>query len=42
VPVKRDGAVIAVIDLDSPTLNRFDEGDRAGIESLAALVSARI
>jgi len=42
VPVLRDGAVIAVIDLDSPDLARFDAGDAAGIEALAALISTRI
>jgi GAF domain-containing protein len=41
VPVIRDGAVVAVIDLDSPNEARFDEEDRAGIERLAeALVDA--
>ncbi|HMP55735.1 MAG TPA: GAF domain-containing protein, partial [Novosphingobium sp.] len=35
VPVLRNGAVIAVIDLDSPDLARFDAEDAAGIEALA-------
>ena len=42
VPVKRDGEVIAVIDLDSPTLNRFDAEDAAGIEALAAAIAQSI
>lgn len=43
VPVTdADGAVIAVIDLDSPTPARFTEEDAAGIEALAAMLSARI
>lgn len=42
VPVLRDGAVIAVIDLDSPELARFDAEDASGVEALAALLSARI
>jgi L-methionine (R)-S-oxide reductase len=42
VPVLRDGAVIAVIDLDSPSPARFSEADAAGIEALAALLSKRI
>jgi L-methionine (R)-S-oxide reductase len=37
-----DGAVIAVIDLDSPTPARFTETDARGIEALAALLSARV
>jgi L-methionine (R)-S-oxide reductase len=42
VPVVRDGTVIAVIDLDSPTPARFDADDQAGIENLAAMLSLRI
>ena len=42
VPVVRDGAVIAVIDLDSPVHARFDEEDREGIEALARMLSDRI
>ena len=42
VPVLRDGVVIAVIDLDSPSPARFDPDDQAGIERLAALLSNRI
>lgn len=42
VPVLRDGAVVAVIDLDSPDLARFDAEDAAGIEALAALLAHRI
>ncbi|GMM91829.1 GAF domain-containing protein [Qipengyuania sp. MTN3-11] len=42
VPVVREGETIAVIDLDSPDLARFDEDDAAGIERLAELLSTRI
>ena len=42
VPVLRDGTVIAVIDLDSPTPARFTEDDARGIEALAALLASRI
>lgn len=42
VPVKRAGKVIAVIDLDSPALNRFDSDDAAGIEALAAAIAQSI
>jgi GAF domain-containing protein len=42
VPVLRNGRVIAVIDLDSPSPARFTEADARGIETLAALLSARI
>jgi len=42
VPVRKDGRVAAVIDLDSPIVARFDAEDQAGIEALAALLAARI
>ena len=42
VPVIREGAVVAVIDLDSPLAARFEADDRAGLEALAALVADRI
>lgn len=42
VPVRRNGAVIAVIDLDSPTLNRFDAEDAKGVELLAQMIADRI
>ena len=34
------GAVIGVIDLDSPLLGRFDGEDRAGVERLASILLA--
>lgn len=42
VPVRRDGRVIGVIDLDSPKPARFDQEDQAGIETLAAIFAAAI
>ena len=38
----RGGTVVAVIDLDSPLLARFDAEDATGIQSLAAMLSSRI
>ncbi|WP_370190301.1 GAF domain-containing protein [Qipengyuania sp.] len=42
VPVIREGAVVAVIDLDSPVAARFDQADAEGIEALAAVLEKRI
>lgn len=42
VPVRHHGAVIAVIDLDSPILNRFDAEDAKGVEQLAQMIADRI
>lgn len=42
VPVVRGGTTIAVIDLDSPSLARFDADDADGLEAIARLLSGRI
>ena len=42
VPVLRDGAVIAVIDLDAPTRARFTREDAAGLEQFASRIADRI
>ena len=42
VPVIRAGVVVAVIDLDSPELARFDAEDARGIEALALAIAASI
>lgn len=42
VPILREGKVVAVLDLDSPTPARFDAEDAAGCEALAALLAYRI
>lgn len=36
VPLIRDGALIGVLDLDSPKLERFDAADREGLERFVA------
>jgi GAF domain-containing protein len=42
VPVMKDGRVVAVLDLDSPSPARFDEADKAGLEALVARIGARL
>jgi GAF domain-containing protein len=37
VPLLHDGAVIGVLDIDSPRFARFDADDRKGLEAVAAL-----
>ncbi|WP_456292686.1 GAF domain-containing protein [Pseudomonas sp. AK106] len=37
VPLVKDGQLIGVLDLDSPSVGRFNEEDQAGIERLAAI-----
>ena len=40
VPVKADGEVIAVLDIDSDRLGAFDEVDQRYLEQLVALLTA--
>ena len=40
-PLRRNGRVVGVLDLDSPVKNRFTETDRAGLEAFAALLETR-
>ena len=40
VPVIKDGAVLGVLDLDSPLRGRFDEGDARGLEAVVAVLVA--
>lgn len=40
VPLIQDGAVLGVLDLDSPHPGRFDANDQAGLERLAAMFVA--
>jgi putative methionine-R-sulfoxide reductase with GAF domain/alkylhydroperoxidase family enzyme len=40
VPLVEDGAVLGVLDLDSPLPGRFDEADRLGCEELSAVFVA--
>ena len=41
VPLRRNGRVMGVLDLDSPVKNRFTETDRVGLEAFAALLETR-
>ena len=42
VPIVRDNALIAVLDLDSPTLARFDAEDEAGCVALGKILARAI
>jgi L-methionine (R)-S-oxide reductase len=41
IPLIRQNQLIGVLDLDSPSLNRFDEEDAKGLEQLAAVLVER-
>ena len=42
VPLRKNGAVVGVLDLDSPVKNRFTEADRLGLEAFAAILEQTI
>ena len=42
VPIVYNGALFGVLDLDSPTLARFDAEDAAGCEALVKLLAPRL
>lgn len=42
VPIVHAGALLGVLDLDSPHVARFDAADAAGCEAVAALLAARL
>jgi len=37
VPLRKDGKVMGVLDIDSPLLDRFTEEDRQGLEAFAEI-----
>lgn len=42
VPLRKNGAVIGVLDLDSPSPARFTEADRTGMERLARVLEQNL
>ena len=42
IPVRENGRVLAVMDIDSPVKNRFSEEDRTGLEALARAIEERV
>ena len=42
IPIHKDGEVVAVLDIDSPLLERFKEEDREGLENIARIIEETI
>ncbi len=42
VPIRQNGRVVAVLDVDSPVLGRFTNDDRIGLESLARILETEL
>ena len=42
VPIHSGGRVVAVLDIDSPILNRFSEADRMGLEGFVRVLEDKL
>ncbi len=42
VPLFCGGEIVGVLDIDSPTVGRFDETDREGLEAFARILEAEV
>lgn len=42
VPLRGDGRVVGVLDIDSPLIGRFTEADREGLESFARIIEREL
>ena len=42
VPIHQGGQVVAVLDIDSPSLNRFSEDDKAGLEAFVRILEQNV
>ena len=42
VPIRKNGEIIGVLDIDSPLLGRFTEEDRAGLEEFVQILEREI
>jgi GAF domain-containing protein len=42
LPVRHKGQIIAVLDIDSPLLARFDQADAAGLARLVQVFEQRL
>lgn len=41
VPIKKNGDVVGVLDIDSPELSRFDRQDQEGLEAVVHILEAQ-
>lgn len=42
IPLRKNGKVIGVLDIDSPLFNRFTAADKSGLEVFAEILQSRI
>ena len=42
IPLRKDGQVIGVLDIDSPVFGRFSDADQEGLEAFAAILEKNL
>ncbi len=42
IPIRKNGVVVGVLDIDSPSFSRFSEDDRVGLESFVKQLEAEL
>ncbi len=42
MPIRKNGVIIGVLDIDSPTIGRFSESDREGLEEFVRILESEI
>lgn len=42
IPIHRDGQIIGVLDIDSPSPNRFSEADQEGLEAFVRILEQAV
>jgi len=42
VPIRKDGQVVGVLDMDSPVFSRFDQEDQAGLEEFVRILERNV
>ena len=42
IPIRKDGRIIGVLDIDSPVLSRFDDADKEGLEAFVRILEKEI
>ena len=42
IPLRKNGDIIGVLDIDSPIFNRFSETDKVGLEKFAEILQAHL
>ena len=42
IPLRKEGEIIGVLDIDSPIIGRFSEADKLGLEEFAKILETQI